>query len=107
MGSVYRARDMHFPNVTKLVAVKEMINTAPDPLVRETIVQNFEREANSAERVKKLFANNRRVKVPAICSQIAAWSSRVNKNQRAVDWQFTIDKARVKLKRLYPKILHG
>jgi outer membrane protein assembly factor BamB len=37
---------MHFPNVTKLVAVKEMINTAPDPLVRETIVQNFEREAN-------------------------------------------------------------
>jgi len=46
MGSVYRARDMHFPNVTKLVAVKEMINSAPDPLVRETIVQNFEREAN-------------------------------------------------------------
>lgn len=46
MGSVYRARDMHFPSVTKLVAVKEMINTAPDPLVRETIVQNFEREAN-------------------------------------------------------------
>ena len=46
MGSVYRARDMHFPNVTKLVAVKEMIISAPDPLVRETIVQNFEREAN-------------------------------------------------------------
>ncbi|HET9905195.1 MAG TPA: serine/threonine-protein kinase [Anaerolineales bacterium] len=46
MGSVYRARDMHFPSVTKLVAVKEMINSAPDPLVRETIVQNFEREAN-------------------------------------------------------------
>jgi len=46
MGSVYRARDLHFPNVTKLVAVKEMINVAPDPLVRRTIVQNFEREAN-------------------------------------------------------------
>jgi serine/threonine protein kinase len=46
MGSVYRARDLHFPNVVKLVAVKEMINQAPDPLVRETIVQNFEREAN-------------------------------------------------------------
>ena len=37
-------------------------------------------------------------------SEIAAWSTRVNKKQRAVDWQFTIDKARVKLKRLYPKI---
>lgn len=46
MGSVYRARDLHFPNVIKLVAVKEMINTAPDPLIRQTIVQNFEREAN-------------------------------------------------------------
>ena len=46
MGSVYRARDLHFPNVVKLVAVKEMINAAPDPLVRQMIVQNFEREAN-------------------------------------------------------------
>lgn len=46
MGSVYRARDLHFPNVTKLVAVKEMINTAPDLMVRQSIVENFEREAN-------------------------------------------------------------
>ncbi len=46
MSSVYRARDMHFPNVTKLVAVKEMINKALDPIVRSTIVRNFEREAN-------------------------------------------------------------
>ena len=46
MGSVYRARDLHFPNVIKLVAVKEMINQARDPLIRQTIVQNFEREAN-------------------------------------------------------------
>ena len=46
MGSVYRARDLHFPNVIKLVAVKEMINTAPDPAVRQTIVLNFEREAH-------------------------------------------------------------
>jgi serine/threonine protein kinase len=37
---------MHFPNALKLVAVKEMINQARDPLIRQTIVQNFEREAN-------------------------------------------------------------
>ena len=36
-------------------------------------------------------------------SEIAAWSIRVNQKQRAVDWQFTLDKARIKLKRLYPK----
>ena len=46
MGAVYRARDLHFPKVIKLVAVKEMVNQARDPLVRKTIVQNFEREAN-------------------------------------------------------------
>lgn len=46
MGSVYRARDMRFPNVTKLVAVKEILNLAPDPAVREMIVKTFEREAN-------------------------------------------------------------
>ena len=37
-------------------------------------------------------------------SEIAAWAARTNIKQRAVDWQFTIEKARIKLKRLYPKI---
>src|SRR5690349_21759924 len=46
MGSVYKARDMHFPNVTKLVAVKEILNLASDPSMREIIVKTFEREAN-------------------------------------------------------------
>lgn len=46
MGSVYQARDLHFPNVTRVCAVKEMINTAPDPQLREMIIRNFEREAN-------------------------------------------------------------
>jgi eukaryotic-like serine/threonine-protein kinase len=45
MGSVYKARDMHFPNVTKLVAVKEIINLA-DPGMRELVIRTFEREAN-------------------------------------------------------------
>jgi outer membrane protein assembly factor BamB/tRNA A-37 threonylcarbamoyl transferase component Bud32 len=46
MGSVYRARDLHFPNVVKRVAVKEMVNQVRDPAMRETIIRNFEREAN-------------------------------------------------------------
>jgi hypothetical protein len=36
--------------------------------------------------------------------EIAAWSKRTNEKQRSVDWQFKIDDARTKLKRLYPKI---
>ncbi|MBN2147818.1 MAG: PQQ-binding-like beta-propeller repeat protein [Anaerolineales bacterium] len=46
MGAVYSARDLHFPNVVKRVAVKEMVNLARDPSIHETIVRNFEREAN-------------------------------------------------------------
>lgn len=37
-------------------------------------------------------------------AEIAAWADRTNTNQRGVDWQFRIDNARTKLKRLYPKI---
>jgi outer membrane protein assembly factor BamB len=46
MGSVYLARDMHFPTVQRNVAVKEMLNLASDPNLRELTLRNFEREAN-------------------------------------------------------------
>ncbi len=46
MSAVYQGRDLHFPNVTKLVAVKEMVNLAADPTMYEMIVRNFEREAD-------------------------------------------------------------
>ena len=37
-------------------------------------------------------------------AEITAWSDKTNARQRGVDWQFRIENARVKLKRLYPKI---
>ena len=40
-------------------------------------------------------------------SEIQAWSEKTNARQRAVDWQFRIDDARIKLRRLYPKIKTG
>lgn len=46
MAGVYCARDMHFTNTIKLVAVKEMIIQTDDSFVRDTILRNFEREAN-------------------------------------------------------------
>jgi outer membrane protein assembly factor BamB/tRNA A-37 threonylcarbamoyl transferase component Bud32 len=45
-SAVYQARDLRFPNVVKLVVVKEFRNPSPDPQVRQTKVQNFERQAN-------------------------------------------------------------
>ena len=46
MGAVYKAQDLRFLGVTRLCAVKEMVNTATDPRVREMITRNFEREAS-------------------------------------------------------------
>ncbi len=46
MSSVYKGRDLHFPNVTKLVAIKEMVNRNPDSNVTKLIINNFEREAD-------------------------------------------------------------
>ena len=41
MSSVYRGRDLHFPNVTKVVAVKEMINLASDPTMYEMVFKTY------------------------------------------------------------------
>jgi outer membrane protein assembly factor BamB/tRNA A-37 threonylcarbamoyl transferase component Bud32 len=46
MSAVYQARDRVFTQVTRLCAVKEMINSAPDPHLRELSMRNFDREAN-------------------------------------------------------------
>jgi hypothetical protein len=40
-------------------------------------------------------------------TEIAAWAAKTNDQQRGVDWQFQIDEARCKLKRLYPKSKTG
>jgi eukaryotic-like serine/threonine-protein kinase len=45
-SSVYQARDMHFPAVTRLCAVKEMVHVDRDPEVRALATGSFEREAS-------------------------------------------------------------
>jgi hypothetical protein len=42
--------------------------------------------------------------IETLQSEITAWAERTNLKQRGVDWQFKVDNARSKLKRLYPKI---
>jgi serine/threonine protein kinase len=46
MGTVYQARDLHFTDVKKLVAVKEMHTNTPDPTLRASMIKTFQREAN-------------------------------------------------------------
>lgn len=46
MGTVYQARDLNFPDVKKLVAIKEMHNPSTDPNLRASTFSAFQREAN-------------------------------------------------------------
>ena len=52
--------------------------------------------------------SDRRIgELPLLQSEIGIWADKTNAKQRGVDWQFKIDDARTKLKRLYPKIQRG
>jgi hypothetical protein len=53
---------------------------------------------------RQCLADRRIAELTMLQAEIAAWANRTNAKQRAVDWQFTIETARVKLKRLYPNI---
>jgi len=53
---------------------------------------------------RQCLADRRIDSLELLQTETGAWSDAINTKQRGVDWQFTLDKARVKLKRLYPKI---
>lgn len=46
MGTVYQARDTHFPEAKRLVAIKEMQTPGSDSSLRATTLATFRREAN-------------------------------------------------------------
>ena len=56
---------------------------------------------------RQCLGDRRIAKLPELQSEIAIWAEKTNTKQRGVDWQFKIDDARIKLKRLYPKIKSG
>lgn len=46
MGTVFQARDTHFPEAKRLVAIKEMLTPAGDSGQRTAMLKTFQREAN-------------------------------------------------------------
>ena len=46
---------------------------------------------------------NRRIdNIETLRREVAAWQAQCDRINAAIDWQFSVDKARIKLKRLYP-----
>ncbi len=42
--------------------------------------------------------------IETVTSEVQAWTNRRNQSNKSVDWRFTTEDARIKLKRLYPKL---
>jgi hypothetical protein len=53
--------------------------------------------------------NRRIADIELMRKEVAAWELDRNHRSAAIDWRFTTEDARIKLKRIYPKssILHG
>ena len=51
------------------------------------------------------LGNRRIADINTLNAELSAWHTRRNGTQKGVDWQFTTDDARIKLKRLYPIVL--
>ncbi len=54
---------------------------------------------------RQCFQNRRFSNIEELRKNIRAWAEKTNKDQRGVDWQFTLGDARKKLKSVYPKIM--
>ncbi len=116
--------DVHFPNAIKIRLVMDNLNTHSlaalyevfPPAEAKRIADQLEIHytpkhgswLNMAEIELSVLANqclDRRIPDPVILErEVAAWMETRNVRGATVNWRFTTDNARIKLKRLYPSI---
>ena len=114
-----------YADAVKVVIVLDNLNThgvhslyeAFDPVVAKRIADRIEWHftpkhgswLNMAEIELSVLAKQcleeRMESQEFLTRQIAAWQERRNKAEAKVNWQFTTEQARIKLKQLYPQIL--
>jgi len=115
--------DVHYPDAIKVLLILDNLNThtiaalyeAFDPETARRLAKRLELHytpkhgswLNIAE--IELSAMTRQClgrRIPSINQlslELMEWESTRNSNQKGVDWQFTTDDARIKLRRLYPQ----
>ena len=116
--------DVHFPGAEKIVLVMDNLNThkagslyeAFSPAEARRLIEKLEIHhtpkhgswLNMAETELSILTKqclDRRIGAMAtLAREVEAWRIARNKTKAKIDWQFTTDKARTKLKRLYPSI---
>jgi hypothetical protein len=120
--------DTRYADCEKVTLVLDNLNThtkgafyeAFEPAVARAYVKRIEfmytpkhgswlnvAECELSAMTRQCLTGRRIGEIRELSEEIAAWSAHTNEQQRGVDWQFQIDEARTKLKRLYPKIKTG
>jgi hypothetical protein len=116
-----------YPTAEKIVLVMDNLNThkpasfydAFSPEEARRLIERLEIHytpkhgswLNMAETelsvLTKQCLNRRIPDLPTLITEVAAWEHARNTARCRVDWQFTTNNARTKLKRLYPSIQYG
>ena len=113
----------HYPHVEKVVMVADNLNThnatsfyeAFPPNIAYKLAQKFEfhytpkhgswlniAEAELSSLAIQCLGNKRFDSIDLLNEAISAWEVDRNSRQKGVNWRFTAEDARIKLKRLYP-----
>jgi len=123
----YEIRDLltvHFPKAPKIKLVLDNLNTHVIASLYKVFPPKEARELarrieihytpkhgswlNMAEITISVLARQclcRRIEsIDSLNSELLAWNSERNNNRAPVKWQFTTEKARIKLRRLYPQL---
>lgn len=115
--------EIHYPCVPKVRLVMDNLNThtvsslyeAFPPEIARSLAKRLEIHhtpkhgswLNIAEielsAMSKQCLDRRIPDITSLCTELSAWELARNNKQKGVDWQFTTENARIKLKRLYPQ----
>jgi len=115
--------DTQYPDVEKIVLIMDNLNThtgtslyeAFEPKEAKRILDKLEIHhtpkhgswLNIAEiefsHLSRQCLNRRIASEDRLIKEVGAWTLQRNRDNAKVDWQFTNDDARIKLKRLYPE----
>jgi len=123
---VKRVLDNQYPDAEKVVLVMDNLNTHVTSSFYETfppeeafrLSQRLEihwtpkhgswldiAEIELSALATQCLGNRRLPSIEALNKELLAWETKRNNNQKGVDWHFTADNARIKLRRLYPVVL--
>jgi len=117
--------DNHYPNANKVVLVLDNLNTHTGASLYESFPPHEARRLldrleihytpkhvswlNIAEIEPRVLSGqclNRRIpNKQTLAQEVACWQNQRNFLEAKVDWRFSTDDARIKLKRLYPTLL--